>query len=499
MDFETIPYTRMKDATVGSTRIKKEIIESREFSAAKNGNESAASDIIRQIWSNKKTEILKNELGGKDTVFISQPSTTGSNIIPGKFAEHLANLTESKAINGDDYYFPSHTTSSKNIPRDKRVFNPREYEGVALDAFRKEVGNRQLFVVEDILNTGGSVRAFSERLKVDGFDVRGVVALMGERRLSLDQKTTDLLNKAMEEKGIKFKADGLQITRLEAGGLIRMTNNVRSEHAKNDLTRNLQGLQDRQVVADIGRDPQQAGRNIGDAGGNINHAYADKGIQTDASSSTTNHQQAINGKDRYFVVVDDSFRILNNDGNFRTQDGKTATFIKPEEALEVAFKKRAEHVQELEGSTVYVHRVENGEVIFKPYLKTVDSPHALNALWSRQMGNHNPVPENLIQYAKPISLQPHDMQLPEKSYKISLFADADKTLATATVSLADGLNKDQIEKALKKEIKTLSTATPGVDMDKTKVKVEIVKDSQEKAKVDIQGINKMRGRDDFSI
>jgi len=83
--------------------------------------------------------------------------------------------------------------------------------------------------------------------------------------------------------------------------------------------------------------------------------------------------------------------------------------------------------------------------------------------------------------------------------KISLFADADKTLATTTVSLADGLNKDQIEKALEKGIKTLSSATPGVDMDKTKIKVEIVKDTQEKAKVDLQGANKMRGRDDFSI
>ena len=499
MDFETIPYTRMKDATVGSTRIKKEIIESREFLAAKEGNESATSGIIHQIWSNKKTEILKNKLGGKDTVFISQPSTTGANILPAKFAEHLANLTESKAINGDDYYYSLHNEASKNIPRDKRVFRPREYEGSNLDAVRKEVGNRQLFVVEDILNTGGSVRAFSERLKTDGFDVQGVVALMGERRLSLDQKTTDSLNDALEKKGINFKADDLEITRQEAGGIIRMANNIRSEHAKNELAKNLQGLQDRQIAADIGRDQQQTGRNIGDPGGNKSHADVDKGVQADASSSVTNYQQAINGKERQFIVADDSFRLLNKDGGFSTQDGKIATFTKPAEALEVAFKKRAEHAHELEGSALYVHRVENGEVIFKPYLKTVDSPQALNALWSRQMGNHNPVPENLIQYAKPISLQPHDKQPPEKSYKISLFADADKTLATTTVSLADGLNKDQIEKALKKEIKTLSSATPGVDTDKTRVRVEIVKDPQEKTKVESQGANKTRGRDDFSI
>lgn len=489
----------MKDATVGSTRIKKEIIESQEFLAAKDGNESAAADIIRQLWSNKKSEILKNELAGKGTVFISQPSTTGANILPAKFAEHLANLTESKAISGDDYYYSLHNEASKNIPRDKRIFSPREYEGGDLDAVRKEVGNRQLFVVEDILNTGGSVRAFSERLKADGFDVLGVVALMGERRLSLDQKTTDSLNDALEKKGINFKVDGLEITRLEAGGLIRMTNNIRSEHAKNDLAKNIQGLQDRQIVADIGRDQQQTGRDIGDSGGNKSHADVDKGVQADASSSITNYQQAINGKDRQFVVADDSFRILNKDGSFRTQDGKIATFIKPEEALEVAFKKRAEHAHELEGTALYVHRVEKGEVIFKPYLKTVDSPQTLNALWSRQMGNHTPVPENLVQYAKPVSLQPHEMQQPEKSYKILLFVDANKPLASTTVSLADGLNKDQIEKALKKEITTLSTATPGVDMDKTKVKVEIVKDTQEKAKVDLQGTNKMRGRDDFSI
>ena len=418
MDFETIPYARMKDATVGSTRIKKEIIESQEFLAAKEGNESAASEIIRQVWSNKKTEILKNELAGKDTVFISQPSTTGSNILPAKFTEYLANITESKAINGDGHYYSLHNEASKNIPRDKRVFSPREYEGVDLDAARKEVGNRQLFIVEDILNTGGSVRAFSDRLKTDGFDVRGVVALMGERRLSLDQKTTDSLNDALEKKGINFKADGLVITRLEAGGLIRMTNNIRSEHAKNDLAQNLQGLQDRQIAADIGRDQQQTGRNIGDQGGNKSHADVDKGVQIDSSSPVANSQQTISGKDRHFIVADDSFRILNKDGGFNTQDDKIATFTKPAEALEVAFKKRAEHAHELEGTALYVHRVEEGEVIFKPYLKTVDSPQALNALWSRQMGDHTPVPENLIQYAKPVSLQPHDMQQPENNYKI---------------------------------------------------------------------------------
>jgi len=450
----------MKDATVGSTRIKKEIIESREFLTAKEGNESAASDIICQIWNNKKTDILKKELGGKDTVFISQPSTTGANIIPAKFAEHLANLTESKAINGDAYYSPLHDEASKNIPRDKRVFKSREYEGVNLDVMKKEVGSRQLFIVEDILNTGGSVRAFSERLKTDGFDVHGVVALMGERRLSLDQKTTDLLNDSLEKKGINFKADYLQITRLEAGGLIRMTNNIRSEYAKNDLAQNLQGLQDRQIIADIGRDQQQTGRNIGDSGGNKSYADVDKGVQADSSSSVTNYQQAINGKDRHFVVADDSFRILNKDGSFNTQDGKIATFAKPGEALETAFKKRVEHAQELEGSALYVHRVEKGEVIFKPYLKTVDSPQTLNALWRRQMGDHNPIPENLVQYAKPVSPQSPEIHPPEK-------------------------------------INTLSNATPGKD--KTKVKVEIIKDTLEKAKVDIQGANKMREKDYFSI
>jgi len=454
----------MKDATVGSTRIKKDILESTDFLAAKDGDESAASSVVQKIWKAQKTEILRKDLAEKDTVFVSQPSTTGLNILAAKFAEHLANLTESKSIIGDDYYHTVHTAPSKNISRDKRVFNPREFNGVNLDAMRQEVGGRQVFIVEDILNTGGSVRAFSEQLRADGFDVGGVAALMGEKRLSLDQKTTDLLNKAFKEKGINFKAEDLQVTRLEAGGLIRMTNNIRSDNAKTNFARELQGLQDRQIAANTGRDQKQAGRNIGDSGRNSSHANVDKGIQTDThlpdKTAEQNYQQAIIINGRNFIVADDSFRILNRDGSFTTQDGKIATFAKPGEALETAFKKRVEHSQELEGSALYVHRVEKGEVIFKPYLKTVDSPQTLNALWRRQMGDHNPIPENLVQYAKPVSLQPPEIHPPEK-------------------------------------INTLSNATPG--MDKTKVKVEIIKDTREKAKVDIQGANKMRERDDFSI
>lgn len=403
MNIDTVPFYHIADATVGSTRIKKEVIESNEFLAAKSGDESAATNIIRATWNDKKSAIFKSEMEGEIFVFISQPSTTGANILPAKFAEHLGNITGSKAINGDDQYSSLHTASSKNIPRDKRVFNPREYESVDLDALKKEVGNRQVFIVEDILNTGGSVRAFSERLKTDGFDVLGVVALMGDRRLSLDRKTTSLLNDALEKKGMDFKADGLQITRQEAGGLIRMSNNIRGEHEREELARNLQGLQDRQIVADIRRDPQQPPRNIGDEGGNKNHANVDKGVQVDSGAST-HLEKSINSKDRHFVVSDDSGRILNTNGNFK-DDAANHTFDKPSVALDVAYQKRVEHSKELEGTALYVHRVEQGEIIGKPFLKTMDSPDALKKLWSRQMGENNPVPDNLIKQAGPVSLE----------------------------------------------------------------------------------------------
>jgi hypothetical protein len=55
-----------------------------------------------------------------------------------------------------------------------------------------------------------------------------------------------------------------------------------------------------------------------------------------------------------------------------------------------------------------------------------------------------------------------------------LYEDVNKPFATATVSIPDGLDKEQTKKALNNEIRSLSDSTPGFDMDKTRVKVESV-------------------------
>jgi hypothetical protein len=131
-------------------------------------------------------------------------------------------------------------------------------------------------------------------------------------------------------------------------------------------------------------------------------------------------EKSINSKDRHFVVSDDSGRILNTNGNFK-DDAANHTFDKPSVALDVAYQKRVEHSKELEGTALYVHRVEQGEIIGKPFLKTVDSPDALKKLWSRQMGENSPVPDNLIKQAGPVSLE-----ISDQKFKISLYKGVEK-------------------------------------------------------------------------
>ncbi len=338
---QTILYHRkgLSDATVGTTRIKKDIIASNEWEAAKIGDDLAAQEIVQQAWNYKKTDVIREELKNKKTVFISQPSTTATNIIPIILAEHLADQTNSTSINGDEFYDSIHSEASKGIPRDKRVFRPREYEGVNLEILKNEIGNRQVFIVEDILNTGGSVRAFSNQLNKDGFEVVGIIALMGDRRLSLDQKTVDRLNNALENQGIDFKADNLQITRLEAGGLIRMTNQARSENAKKQLTRNLQGLQDRQTAYDLGRDQQQTRGDNGLERGNKSNAKFDQGIPADSRTSEEKiHHVAGN---RHNITLSNSYRITLMDSGenpLKTRDITLPVGTQNKEELRKALK-----------------------------------------------------------------------------------------------------------------------------------------------------------------
>ena len=230
-------------ATVGRSALRRDIIESPNFVAGKNGDKEAAKNIVDENWKDFRTEQLQNHIT-ENTVFLTMPSTSKRNVIPLQFASKLSENLGRPFFNGDELFNTLHCISSKDIPRDKRVFNNREYSSVDESKTLSCLNNKDIIIIDDILTTGSSARNFKEFLDKRNFNVTHVVGLMGERRLELDSKTKKKLSDSLNEKNIGIDISKIDyITRTEAGGLIRIINSLRGVNGIEKFTRELQGIQ----------------------------------------------------------------------------------------------------------------------------------------------------------------------------------------------------------------------------------------------------------------
>ena len=169
----------------------------------------------------------------------------------------------------------------KHIPRLQRPFHPREYASIDPEAVSLKLGGKTVVVVEDLLTTGGSVKDFVRALGDDGILVSSVVALSGDRRLQIDEKTSLALRTALQEKGIELQTPEPEgnFTRSEARGIILLINNLRTENGKAKLTQNLQRVLNRGTLEHMGGDKKPE-RDVGSEREDPRHATDDKRIQS---------------------------------------------------------------------------------------------------------------------------------------------------------------------------------------------------------------------------
>ncbi len=148
-----------------------------------------------------------------------------------------------------------------------------------------------LFALEHLLTTGGSVKDFVRALAGDGIRVSSVVALAGDRRLQIDEKTCLALKTALQEKGIELQTSKLlgNLTRSEARGIVLLINNLRTENGKAKLTQNLQRVLDRRALEHMGGDKKPE-RHFGPEREDPRHEPDDKRIQ--ARDILENRQRA---------------------------------------------------------------------------------------------------------------------------------------------------------------------------------------------------------------
>jgi len=215
-----------------------------DWAAAKSKNDFKASNrIIALLWNNKKTEQLKKIFPDPENViFISQPTTSGFNVLPNQFAEKLSSEFKTDSILGDDHARARHFEMSKNISFPKRAFHPREYKIVEVKALKEAIGDKEVCLVDDVMTSGGSVASFTKALNREGIEIKSIAALTGERRLNIDDKTHDRLEQTLKAKNININIQDLTnaLTRTEAGGIIMTANSAKSEAAIEILKTNLE-------------------------------------------------------------------------------------------------------------------------------------------------------------------------------------------------------------------------------------------------------------------
>ena len=276
----------IKLATVGHSNIKKDVIGSGDFINGKKGDTEAAERIVNQIWRDYKTEQLQEEVSEK-AIFVSLPSTSSTNIIPFQLSLKLSKSLNCECVNGDELFNVAHEKSSKDIPRDKRVFHKRDYESDNPEKTKALLSGKEIIIVDDIITTGSSIRNFKEFLEVQNFQVAHAVGLMGERRLALDSTTKEKLEKLLKDKKTDIDINTIDyITRAEAGGLIRTLNSLNSENGIGKFTRDLRGIQREGITSDIGRNTS-ADRNSSAKRENISNEEAGKKISINSGPPDT--------------------------------------------------------------------------------------------------------------------------------------------------------------------------------------------------------------------
>jgi len=248
-----------QDNIVGKTKDKM-VFNSPDWVSAKTACDTAAAKrVVEKLWTSGRSAALVGKLPGKsgDLAVISQPSTTRLNVLAMELAKKVAGDLHADCYLGDDFYNALHNQQSKHIPRLQRPFNPREYVAVDPNQVTRILGGKTVIVAEDVLTTGSSVKQFVKALQRDGAKVFAVTALLGDRRLAVDEKTRDALVDAVRESGINLSIEQTQqladsLTRTEARNIALLINKVRTQNGKEKLTRKLQGLLDQGIAPDLG-------------------------------------------------------------------------------------------------------------------------------------------------------------------------------------------------------------------------------------------------------
>jgi hypothetical protein len=263
-------------------RANREIMKSADFADAKNGNPAAAARVVDKVWSEKQMRELAAHLDpNKETVFITVPSTSGTNEIPNALAKKLADGLGGVHVDSKGVYRAGVIDPMKTIPVVDRPFSPRGYALENPEAIQALAG-KQVVVVEDILTTGASARQFITALRKEGIDVTTVAGLMGNARMDAPPQLISKLQATLRNAGMDVKGRQLAdvLSRGEIEAIIARINRTGGQNERTELAAKLRGLLDERTADGLARhEPARAELSEGSAGIRAGDAQSSGQIQ----------------------------------------------------------------------------------------------------------------------------------------------------------------------------------------------------------------------------
>ena len=167
----------------------------------------AAKRVVDLAWSADNTEALRKKIARyENPVLVSTLSSSGRNMIPVALGERLAAELGIPFQTGETHWRRLHDLQAKQIDAGERAYHPRLYQPKDLRALAKELGGRDVVLVEDTMTTGQTVYLFAQALHQAGVPVRTVATLFGNPDVSPGERQIEKLQQALRAKGVPIQA-----------------------------------------------------------------------------------------------------------------------------------------------------------------------------------------------------------------------------------------------------------------------------------------------------
>ena len=84
------PVIAFEKGVVARRTVNRSLTHSDAWEKAKNGDRAAGFRVVDQVWTDRLSREIFNQIDPNNTVFMTVPSTTRRNMIPEALAEKLA-------------------------------------------------------------------------------------------------------------------------------------------------------------------------------------------------------------------------------------------------------------------------------------------------------------------------------------------------------------------------------------------------------------------------